>query len=108
VSWIKSLAFVRNICAHHARLWNAGIINQPKVPQRFEAPQVLHIGGDSKLRSRVYRAAAATGYLIKRINLGTTWASRMQAHWLGFPAMPLADPRQGGFLPGWDQEAIWA
>jgi abortive infection bacteriophage resistance protein len=31
VSWIKTLAFVRNISAHHARLWNAGIINQPLV-----------------------------------------------------------------------------
>jgi abortive infection bacteriophage resistance protein len=27
VSRIKTLAFVRNASAHHARLWNAGIIN---------------------------------------------------------------------------------
>jgi len=28
VSWIKTLAFVRNISAHNARLWNAGIISR--------------------------------------------------------------------------------
>lgn len=107
VSWIRSLAFVRNICAHHARLWNAGIINQPKVPKQFEAQQVAHIGTEFIRRSRVYGAAAVASYLVKRINVGTSWASRMQAHWLAFPAMPLASAVQGGFLQGWDQEAIW-
>lgn len=107
VSAVRSLAFVRNICAHHARLWNAGIINQPKVPKPFEAPQLFHIGSDVRRRSRVYGAAAVTSHFIKRINAGTTWANRMHAHWLAFPAMPFARPEQGGFLPGWDQEAIW-
>ena len=108
VSWIKSLAFVRNICAHHARLWNAGIINQPKVPKRFEAPHVLHIGTDPKRRTRVYGTAAVASYMIKRINPGTSWPSRVQAHWSAFPAMPLADASQGGFLLDWDQEKIWS
>ena len=63
---------------------------------------------DFKRRSRVYGAAAATSYLIKRINVGTSWASRMKDHWLAFPGMPLASATQGGFLPAWDQEAIWA
>lgn len=108
VSWIRSLAFVRNISAHHARLWNAGIINQPQVPKQFEAPQMVHIGSDVVRRSRVYGAAAVASYLVKRINAATTWGGRMKTHWLAFPAMPFANLVQGGFLPGWDQEAIWA
>ena len=32
----------------------------------------------------------------------------MKAHWLSFPEMPFASAAQGGFLEGWDQEAIWA
>jgi abortive infection bacteriophage resistance protein len=108
VSWVKSLAFVRNICAHHARLWNAGIVNQPKVPKAWEAAQVVHIGDHFVQRSRVYGATAAASHLIKRINPGTTWSSRMKDHWLAFPAMPFANAAQGGFLPGWDQETIWA
>lgn len=107
VSWIRSLAFVRNICAHHARLWNAGIINQPKVPKQFEAPQVGHVGTEFKRRSRIYGGAVVASHLVKQINVGTSWASRMHAHWLAFPAMPFASPVQGGFLQGWDQEAVW-
>jgi hypothetical protein len=108
VSWIKTLAFVRNISAHHARLWNAGIVSQPQVPKPFEAAQLVHIGSDVVRRSRVYGAAAVASHLVKRIHAGTTWSGRMQAHWLAFPGMPFATPAQGGFLPGWDQEAIWA
>ena len=108
VSWIKSLAFVRNISAHHARLWNAGIINQPLVPKQFEAPQLVHIGNELERRTRVYGAAAVASYFVRRINPGTSWPSRMKAHWHAFPAMPFAIPAQGGFLQGWNQEAVWA
>ena len=52
VSWIKTLAFVRNTSAHHARLWNAGIINQPLVPKPFEARQLVHIGSNLERRTR--------------------------------------------------------
>ncbi|MDN4634476.1 Abi family protein [Sphingomonas sp. PsM26] len=67
VSWIKTLAFVRNISAHHARLWNAGIINQPMVPKPFEAPQLVHIGSDLERRTRVYGDAAVASYFVGRI-----------------------------------------
>lgn len=36
VSWIHSMNFVRNVCAHHARLWNKEIaisMKLPKVPE---------------------------------------------------------------------------
>jgi abortive infection bacteriophage resistance protein len=107
VSWIKSLAFVRNMSAHHSRLWNAGIINQPKVPKPFEASQIVHIGSKVARRSRVYGAAAIATYLVKRINAGSSWGRRMKAHWLAFPVTSFASAAHGGFLQEWDQEAIW-
>lgn len=108
VSWIKTLAFVRNISAHHARLWNAGIINQPLVPKPFEAPLIVHIGNVLERRTRVYGAAAIACFFVKQINPGTSWGRRMKTQWQAYPGMPFANPAQGGFLPGWDGEAIWA
>ncbi len=107
VSWIKTLAFVRNTSAHHSRLWNAGIVNQPLVPKPFEAPSLVHIGSDLERRTRVYGAAAVASYFVRRINPGSSWPARMKAHWHAFPGMPFAGPVQGGFLPGWEAEAIW-
>ncbi|WP_277926046.1 Abi family protein [Sphingomonas lacusdianchii] len=108
VSWIRTLAFVRNISAHHARLWNTGIINLPQVPRPHEATTMDHIGAPVARRDRVYGAAAVAAYLVKQIAPGITWSARMKAHWQAFPAMPYADPAQGGFLLNWDREAIWA
>ncbi len=107
VSWIKTLAFVRNTSAHHSRLWNAGIVNQPLVPKPFEAPSLVHIGSDLERRTRVYGAATVASYFVRRINPGSSWPARMKAHWHAFPGMPFAGPVQGGFLPGWEAEAIW-
>ena len=107
VSWIKTLAFVRNASAHHSRLWNAGIVNQPRVPKPFEAPTLIHIGSDKVRRTRVYGAAAVASYFVRRINPGSSWPRRMKGHWQAFPTMPFASPAQGGFLAGWDTEAIW-
>ncbi len=33
-SWLHSLAYVRNICAHHARLWNRELAIAPELPRR--------------------------------------------------------------------------
>ncbi|MGT2516234.1 hypothetical protein ACVOMT_20370 (plasmid) [Sphingomonas panni] len=61
-----------------------------------------------RINPGIYGAAAVASYLAKRINPGTSWSGRMKAHWLSFPEMPFASAAQGGFLEGWDQEAIWA
>lgn len=107
VSWMRCIAFVRNLCAHHARLWNTGIINQPQVPKAFEAPQAFHIGADIVRRNRVYGASVAAACLVKQINPTTSWARRMKAHWESFPIMPHASPIQGGFVSDWRTEPIW-
>ncbi|WP_246376981.1 Abi family protein [Gluconacetobacter aggeris] len=107
VSWIRCLAFVRNICAHHSRLWNTPIINQPNVPQPQEAATVVHIGADVVRRTRVYGAAAVASYLLKEISAGTSWGHRLKVHWINFPPMPLANAKQGGFLGQWGDLDIW-
>ncbi|MCU0432064.1 MAG: Abi family protein [Bacteroidia bacterium] len=32
-SWLLSMSYVRNICAHHARLWNRTLILKPTLPR---------------------------------------------------------------------------
>jgi abortive infection bacteriophage resistance protein len=31
-SWLRSLSFIRNICAHHSRLWNRALAIAPVMP----------------------------------------------------------------------------
>ncbi|MCW4578935.1 MULTISPECIES: Abi family protein [Acetobacteraceae] len=107
VSWIRCLAGVRNLSAHHSRLWNTGMVNQPAVPKPFEAATLVHIGTAPVQRTRVYGAAAVASYLVKKLSARTSWSGRMRDHWIAFPRMPLANATQGGFLAGWNTLPIW-
>ena len=31
-SWIHTLVYIRNLCAHHSRIWNRTLAIKPKVP----------------------------------------------------------------------------
>lgn len=34
-NWLRSLNFIRNVCAHHARLWNVNIVNRSDIYKAF-------------------------------------------------------------------------
>jgi abortive infection bacteriophage resistance protein len=37
VSWLHSLTYVRNVCAHHSRLWNRELAIKPAIPKLSQA-----------------------------------------------------------------------
>lgn len=39
-SWIRSIAVLRNFCAHHARLWNRRFAYKPQMPNRLPLPWI--------------------------------------------------------------------
>jgi len=36
-SWLHTLVYIRNICAHHSRLWNRILSIEPKIPKKLTA-----------------------------------------------------------------------
>ena len=36
-SWLRSLNYLRNVCAYHSRLWNRNMTDQPRKPANDEA-----------------------------------------------------------------------
>ena len=35
-SWIHNLVYIRNVCAHHSRIWNRILAIRPKIPKKKE------------------------------------------------------------------------
>ncbi len=50
-SWLHTLTTIRNICAHHARLWNRELGIRPKLPEkpRFVWPEHLKVGTHKRM-----------------------------------------------------------
>lgn len=103
-NWLNHLRYIRNTCAHHARLWNKNITVQLAEPNGI--PELAHLS-DERTRSRVYGTLAVLAFLTERIQPGSLW----RADTIRFLSENIAEIglnlRQLGFPEGWDQLEIW-
>ena len=99
--WVRSINFVRNLCAHHSRLWNRPLVDQPPLPRIGEVTLLDHMVGDPHLQRRYYAVVAILRYLLRFINPTTTWANRLSDLVASIPAAPRISMRHMGFPEDW-------
>lgn len=98
VSWIRSLNLVRNMCAHHNRLWNKKMeVDKPKLANyiKDEFPTDT---------SSFFTRAVVINALMKIIDPGYKWNIKL-AHLMREHSF--VNPSAMGFLPNWDQRTFW-
>jgi abortive infection bacteriophage resistance protein len=105
--WIRSINFARNLCAHHSRLWNRPLVDQPPLPRRGEVPLLDHMAADPHLQKRYYAVAAVLRYLLRYINPTTTWPTRLADLVAILPAAPGISIRHMGFPKDWTGLPLW-
>lgn len=106
-SWMQAFNFVRNVCAHHARLWNQPLIDQPKPLHQGEVPMLDHLVSDAFAQNRLYAVAAALRFMLLIINPGTHWPERLKGLVADFPANPHVSFNRSGFPAGWEGLPLW-
>ena len=106
-SWAQSINFIRNICAHHGRLWNRPLVQQPSPGRRGEIRYFEHLVDDSHAQRRLYAAAAVLQYLMNYVHPSSTWAARLRDHLQTFPDSPHISRRHMGFPDGWAEVELW-
>ena len=84
-SWLRSLNYLRNVCAHHSRLWNRNVVDQPKLPPVAEAAWVAPFKGDTHAQARCFLLLAIARHLLQVVNPRSGWSDRMREHLQGFP-----------------------
>ncbi|MDZ7856429.1 Abi family protein [Sphaerotilus sp.] len=77
-TWLRSLNYLRNVCAHHSRLWNRNVIDQPKLPPKEEVPALAAFHDDGQLRARPFLLLCITHHLLKVINPASQWGHRFK------------------------------
>ena len=48
-SWLHALTYVRNVCAHHSRLWNRELAIQPRLPNKESLWKPPHVTNNRRL-----------------------------------------------------------
>ncbi|HIE4272004.1 TPA: Abi family protein [Pseudomonas aeruginosa] len=106
-SWLRSLNYLRNVCAHHSRLWNRNIVDQPKLPSPTEVPWVEPFIGDSHALARCYLLLCMTKHLLQVVNPRSSWPERVKAHLRNFPQLTHLGLNLAGMGAPADWEAQW-
>lgn len=106
-AWLKAINFLRNVCAHHTRLWNRALVRQGQFPGRGDIPMLDHLVNEPTRQTRLYGTAAALRYLLLKINPTTSWPLRLKAVLETFPAAPYINLGQTGFPADWYALPLW-
>ena len=102
LSWLQTLNYVRNICAHHARLWNRELAIKPVIPDFKNAPD-WH-GPTAVANNRVFVVLTLLQCLLCEVAPQSAWRDRLFAMFDRFPEVPLGDM---GINHGWRQHPLW-
>lgn len=98
-SWVRSINHIRNVAAHHSRLWNRSPADQPVPPKAGEFAELDHLASDSFALVRLYGVAAPMQYLLRQIDpiVASKWAAKLKALMPQFPTIPGVPVTQTGF-----------
>lgn len=86
-SWVRSLSYLRNLAAHHSRLWNRNITVQPRLPKRGEVIWCDDFIGKDDLIAKPFLLLAITRQLVKVVCPRTEWHVRLMQHLQKFPSL---------------------
>ena len=101
---LRHLAPIRNICAHHERLWDREFITRLTVPRRlgqYGRPRTFF---NTVNTAKLYNALVMIDHLTKVITDNSEWAQRLIGLMNRNGNIP---QRQMGFVSGWQNVAIW-
>ncbi|KXO81225.1 hypothetical protein AYL20_16215 [Acinetobacter venetianus] len=107
-SWLKSLNDVRNLCAHHSRLWNKEHGRSIKIPTshsiRWLHSPVRLTNNAIRYEKRSYMLLVAIQTLLYKISPNSTWAKRLKDLIEQYPSLSKANM---GMPELWHQDPFW-
>jgi abortive infection bacteriophage resistance protein len=95
-SWINSLTYIRNVCAHHARLWNREISVKPELTSEWKQAGVK--------AERIYCIFLVIEKVLSCVAPQNRWKDRIMAHILNAPWI---DRGAMQFPNDWLMQAPW-
>ena len=100
-SWMHTFSHLRNICAHHCRLWNRRFTTAPQLPNNPK----FHFLNERNLRpNKLYALLSCMLYVLKIISPKNSFASRFKALILMSDYINL---KEMGFPETWTKEPLW-
>ncbi len=99
-SWLRSLVYVRNICAHHNRLWNKEFRVSPISLKQSGLPFLKNFARTN----RVFYVMSVILYFLRIADPQNNFATKVKSLIARHPNVNLCSM---GFPVGWETEPLW-
>lgn len=99
-SWLLALNTVRNICAHHGRLWNRTLGYKPKIPEKdpkWHNPIEIN-------KDKIFCVLTILKYMINFVAPQSKWDKRFKNLLEKYPGIPVSSM---GMPKDWSKCPIW-
>lgn len=98
-NWLHGLSVVRNICAHHSRLWNKTL------GVKFEVPRKLSEFSDIKHNDKIFFVLNVIEYILNSIGEDElNFKTKIKELLHKYPKINIENM---GFIQNWEQNPIW-
>ena len=100
-SWMHAFAGLRNICAHHSRLWNRRFTIVPQLPYNTAN---TFIQNTTIYDNKLYAQLCCMNYITRIISPDSSFVPDLKKL---MEACNLVDCKEMGFPDDWKDEVIW-
>jgi len=100
-SWMEHLVYIRNLCAHHSRVWNRTMTITPTIPNNTAFRWISLAPSRS---DKIYTTLCITAYLLERVTHNAPFYGKLNTLTKRFAKVNL---HASGFPKDWQNDLFW-
>jgi abortive infection bacteriophage resistance protein len=104
--WLRATNDLRNVCAHHSRLFKRHFPTTPSFPKDIPALYHLHLL-DDKSKHRLYPMICVLAFVLDQLPECSSWKLRLVTHFTKLKNNPITSMHDFGFPEGWESQPLW-
>jgi abortive infection bacteriophage resistance protein len=106
-TWLRAFNFVRNVAAHHARLWNRRSPEIPALPPRERCRWLEPLHEVPDATSKMFGVFSCLLVMMRTIAPNADWLAQLKKQLNAFPPNDLLSLASAGFPPQWQSCPLW-
>lgn len=103
-NWMFCFSHLRNICAHHGRLWNRRLTAIPKLPYNSKFDFLDRATIDGLHHNKLYCTLCCVKYMLNRIESNYNFSKKLKKL---VDKCPMQQEKEMGFPAGWKNHPLW-
>jgi abortive infection bacteriophage resistance protein len=103
-SWLEAIGYIRNIIAHHSRLWSRDMVKRPMLELRNPKGPWLNLPINEVQQKKPFLIISSLIFLCNKVSPNHQIKIKILDLFAQYPTMPIY---KLGFLNHWNQQEIW-